>query len=449
MKRIVLFLLVTVYVLPMLSKEHTITVYNDDLALVRTVEELAIPKGVSIISMEDVAAKIDPASVHFKSLTSASGLAILEQNFEYDLADAQVILSKYLDETIRLMTEEGEVYSGKLLNHSNDSVVLQLKDGSIQIIQKKWVLQFDFPELPKGLRSKPTLVWLAKNNGPETQNTELSYITKGMSWQADYVAVTNEEDTKLDLSAWVTLENKAGVTFENAGLKLMAGEVNRVSGKQRRYARKEMEFMTAQAADARFEEKSFFEYHLYTLNRKTTLKNNQTKQVTLFPSAETGVLKKYVYHGTRNQDDVAVYLELKNEEKSGLGLPLPKGIIRVYKEDSDGSLVFIGEDQLDHTPVDEEIDIKIGNAFDIKGERTQLSEKRLSDRARETEVEVIIRNHKKSSVPVQIQEYLYGDWQVLSATHQYEKENATTLLFDVNVPAKGEVKVVYKALIKW
>lgn len=449
MKKVFFVVLSFFCVLPLFSKDHTITVYNDNLALVRTVDKLSIPSGISVISMEDVAAKIDPTSVHFKSLTSPSKLSILEQNFEYDLADAFVILSKYLDAEIRLVTEEGEVYSGKLLNHSNDSIVLQLKDGSIQIIQKKWVLQFDFPELPKGLRSKPTLVWQTNNKGTKTQNTELSYITSGMSWRADYVAVTNEEDTRLDLSAWVTLTNNAGVTFENANLKLMAGDVNRVSRNQRRYLRKDMELMAAAVPDAQFEEKSFFEYHLYTLNRKTTLKNKQAKQVTLFPATETEVQKKYIYHGARNQNDVAVYLEFENDKASGLGMPLPKGVIRVYKADNDGSLVFIGEDQLDHTPEDENVEIKIGNAFDIKGEHRQLSEKRISDYAREFEVEVVVRNHKKKSVTVQIKENMYGDWKVLTSSHKSIKKDARTLLFNVDVPGKDEVKVVYRALVKW
>lgn len=449
MKRVVLFLLFFVVSISLISKEHTITVYNDNLALIRTIDQLSIPSGVSVISMEDVAAQIDPTSVHFKSLTSPDKLSILEQNFEYDLADAFVILKKYIDAEIRLVTEAGEIYVGTLLNHSNDSIVLQLEDGSIQIIQKKWVLQFDFPELPKGLRSKPTLVWQTKNQGPQKQKTELSYITSGMSWRADYVAVTNKEDTRLDLSAWVTLTNNAGVTFEDASLKLMAGDVNRVSTRPARAIRKEMMAMADVASNAQFDEKSFFEYHLYTLNRKTTLKNNQTKQVTLFPATETKVRKKYVYTGSRNQDDVAVYLEFKNEKASGLGMPLPKGVIRVYKEDNDKSLVFIGEDQLDHTPEDEEIEIKIGNAFDIKGERRQLSEKRISDTAREFEVEVIVKNHKKTSAPVQIVEYLYGDWKVITSSHKYQKKDARTLLFNVDVPAKGEMKVVYKALVKW
>lgn len=446
-----LFLTVIFYisVLSIHAEEHAITVYNQNRALVKTVQTLDIPKNISTLTMENVAAQIDPTSVYFKSLTAPDKLSILEQNYEYDLADAGKILRKYLGETVRFVTENGEVFDGTLLNVSRDDIVLQKPDGSIQIVQEKWIQQFDFPELPEGLRIKPSLVWMIQNSGNTKHQTELSYLTTGMNWHAEYVAVTDVDDKFLDLSGWVSIENTCGTSFKNAKLKLVAGDVNIIQRPRVQSDYMLMERATKAAGAPQFEEESLFEYHLYTLQRKTTLKNNQTKQVSLFPATQTPVQKIYQYNGAQFGNKVRVMLEFKNEKKTGLGMPLPKGKIRVYKEDSEKDLIFIGEDQIDHTPKDEKVSMFVGNVFDIAGERNQLSERRISDQSCELEVEVILRNHKDESVQIAVEENLYGDWQILESSHKYEKKDARTLRFYVDVPKDGEVKVNYKALLKW
>ncbi len=446
-----LFIGISVFftILSIQAEEHAITVYNQNRALVKTVQTLEIPKNISTLAIENVAAQIDPTSVYFKSLTTPDKLSILEQNYEYDLAGANTILRKYLGESIRFVTENGEVFDGTLLSVSRDDIVLQKSDGSIQIVQDKWIQQFDFPELPEGLRIKPSLVWMINNSGQAKHQTELSYLTSGMNWHAEYVAVTDAEDKMLDLSGWVSIENSCGTTFKDAKLKLVAGDVNVIQRAQVENDYAVMARAEKAGAAPQFREESLFEYHLYTLQRKTTLKNNQTKQVSLFPSTQTPVQKIYQYNGTRYGNKVRVILEFRNEKKKGLGIPLPKGKIRVYKEDSDKDLIFIGEDYIDHTPKDEKVSVFVGNAFDITGERNQISEKRISNRSRELEVEVVLRNHKEESVQIVVDENLYGDWQILESSHKHEKKDARTLRFCVDVPKDGEVKVNYKALLKW
>jgi hypothetical protein len=446
--RLVVFMTVILF-RQVIANDLSITVYNQNRGLVKDTRELTIEKGVSAVSIADVAAQIDPTSVHFKSLTSPDQVTLLEQNYEYDLVGAQKILQKVVDGQIRVVTEEGEVFNGRLLNASGGDVVIQTGEGSVQIIKSDAILHFDFPKLPEGLITRPTLVWMVQNQGPTSQKTEISYLTEGLNWHAEYVAVVNAKDTKLDLSGWVSIDNQSSATYPDAKLKLVAGDVNVVEERriQKMTAQYDV-YGTAEAAP-QFEEKSFFEYHLYTLQRRATLKDNQTKQISLFPSANTDIKKIYFYDGQRYQDKVRVNVEFKNSKQTGLGMPLPKGKIRVYKEDTDGALEFIGEDEIDHTPKDEEVRIFLGNAFDLVGERTVKESRKISNRSREETIEVTLRNHKEEDVIIRVAEHYWGDWRILEKTHDPVKQDADKAEFDVKVPAGGEAVMRVKVFLTY
>jgi len=444
----VVFAVVLVAILPVFSQDVSLTVYNQNRALVREVRPMTMNPGTSVVSFTDVAALIDPTSVHFKSTTTQDKLSVLEQNYEYDLVGPQKILEKYVDQDIRLVTDKGEIMSGKLLSASSEDVVVQDDKGGIRIVKGKSIQNFDFPKLPDGLITKPTLVWQIENTGPKNQNVEVSYLTSGINWHAEYVAVADPLDKQIGLSGWVSIENRSGSTYKNAKLKLVAGDVNVVQeGPIRAFA--EDRVLAKAASVPQFEEKSFFEYHLYTLSRKATVKDNQTKQISLFPLTQTPVQKLFLYDGASNGEKVRVQLEFKNSKKDGLGMPLPKGKIRVYKEDTDGSLEFVGEDMIDHTPLDEKVRIYLGNAFDLVGERVQKSTSQLSNRSREEEYEITLRNHKKEAVEIVVSERFWGNWKLLKNSSSFTKKDARTAEFKIPVPANGEAVLAYTVLLSW
>ena len=432
------------------TQDVSLTVYNQNRALVREVRTLSMEKGTTTVSFTDVAARIDPTSVHFKSLTAPDQLSILEQNYEYDLVNAQKIMGKYIDQDIRLVTDKGEVFGGTLLSASGSDIVLQDKEGGIQIIRGENVQHFDFPRLPEGLITRPTLIWMVKNGRSGEHETELSYLTEGINWHAEYVAVVDRDDRHVDLSGWVSLENHSGAVYKDAKLKLVAGDVHIVEPKRRidqMRLRKGQEELLMAAPE--FEERAFFEYHLYTLQRRTTLKNNQTKQISLFPPAKTQTQKIFLYDGARYDKKVRVHLEFKNAKQDGLGLPLPKGKMRVYKEDVDGALEFVGEDLIDHTPVDEKVRVFLGNAFDLVGERVQESTKKISSRSREDAYRISLRNHKQEDVDIVVVEHFYGDWEIVRQSHPFVKKDARTAEFTIRVPAKGEVTLDYSVILRY
>jgi hypothetical protein len=434
------------------EKEVSLTVYNDNLALVRDVRWIEMKKGLNEISFQDVAAKIDPTSVHFKSLTAPEAVSILEQNFQYDLVNSAKILSKYVDHAITVKGKEGQEFSGKLLSSTGKDIVLQSPDGGVTIVNMATVQNLEFPRLPEGLITRPTLVWTLQADRGGRHRTEVSYLTSGINWHAEYVAVTNADDSRLDLSGWVSIDNKSGATYENARLKLVAGQIHRAVPPPRRPIPL-YEATAAKAAPA-FEEKAFFEYRLYTLQRPATVRDNEIKQLSLFEPTETRVNKVYVYEAVKNKSAVRVNLEFKNSKAAGLGMPLPKGKIRVYKEDSDKSLIFIGEDFIDHTPKDEQVRVYVGDAFDIVAERKQTAQRKLGDRSREESWQITLRNHKKETVRVKVIEHLRGfglagEWEIRKSSHPFVKKDVRTIEFEVLVEPDGESVVEYTVLYRW
>lgn len=419
-----------------------VTIYNNNLALVRETRDIEFTKGIQHIKYVDVASQIEPTSVHFKAVNSP--VQLLEQNYEYDLVGTASLLQKYIEEELRVTTEN-EVYSGKLLSTGND-IILQTDEGQIRAVKADAVQTIEFPSLPEGLISRPTLVWMINSPNAGKQNTELSYLTRGMAWHAEYVAVVNADDTKLDLAGWVSINNNAGLTFKDAKIKLVAGDVNMVQETRMRKSFMQADMAMA-AAPEQFQEKEFFEYHLYTLQRPATIKDNQMKQISLFNPQTANVKKLFVYDGDRNQNKVQVQLEFKNSEHNNLGMPLPKGKVRVYKTDSDGSQEFIGEDQIDHTPKDEIVRLTMGNAFDVVGERTVISTRRINDNTREQKIQIVLRNHKKENIAVKVVEHFWGNWRIVGTGPNFTKKTATLGEFEVLVPKDDEAKAEFTVLI--
>ncbi len=429
------------------ERQLRITVYNTDLALVSDQRSVDVPDGQGLVEIVDVPSQIDPTSVHLKAVRG--DLQILEQNYQYDLAGPDRILQRYLDLPVEAVLKEGDLKSGRLLSYDGGSMVLQNEEGALSLVNRAQIVDMRFPTLPEGLRTRPTLVWTLQSKGGGRMPVELSYLTGGMTWHAEYVAVANQDDTSMDLSAWVSLENRSGATFPEARLQLIAGEVHRVTPQPRMRPDRMMAMDMAMAPSKGFEEESFFEYHLYTLDRPTTLSDRETKQISLFPTATTPVVKIYEYNGQRDPRRVRVILETENRKERGLGMPLPGGKVRVYKKDSRGDLQFVGEDMIDHTPRNEKVRLGVGTAFDVVGERSELRVDRISDRVFDRTVEIKIRNRKeKEPVEVVVQESLHGDWRILESTHEHTRKDARTAEFRLDVQPDKEVVLTYKVRIR-
>jgi hypothetical protein len=408
------------------------------------------------VQFADVAAQIDPTSVHLKSLTDPSGLQILEQNYEYDLLTSAKLMEKYVGKKVRLYQSNGTYQEATLL--SINGPVYEI-NGQIHMGHQDQVV---LPALPENLVSKPTLVWLLRNARAATQRVEASYLTGGITWKADYVMVINPADTRSDLTGWVTIDNKSGGAYSNAALKLVAGDINRATDRRREGRVLEKAAMASPASipSRDFREETLFEYHLYSLDGRTTIKDNQTKQVSLMSAAEVPVDKHFIYFGAAeyyrtsyglpvSNQKVGVYLELKNSKENRLGVPLPKGRVRVYKADASGSQQLIGEDWIDHTPKDEKIKIKMGDAFDVVGERVQRDWKRIASNLYEVEWEISLRNHKKENITVEVFEPMPGDWEVLRASQPHEKVQAFTAKWNVAVPKEDEAKLSYRIRVRF
>jgi len=414
-----------------------------------------LPVGIHEIQYAEVASLIDPTSVHLKSVTDPAGLRILEQNYEYDLLSSEKLMEKYVGKKVRLYQTDGTYHDATLL--STAGPIFEI-NGQIHLGHNGRLV---LPSLPENLVAKPTLVWLLRNQTAASQKVQASYLTRGLNWKADYVMVVDAAETRSDLTGWVTIDNKSGATYTNAALKLVAGDVNRADEGRRVPRALELASKAASMADASrdFRSEGFFEYHLYTLDGRTTLKDNQTKQLTLMAANGVVVQKQLIYYGAPDyyrtsygmpisNQKVGVYLELKNSQDQRLGVPLPKGKIRVYKADAFGSQQLIGEDWIDHTPKDEKIKIKMGNAFDVVGERTQKDWRKIATNLYEVEWEISLRNHKQENQTVTVIEPVPGDWQVLHSTHTWEKPEAHTLKFTVPVAKEGSTKIVYRVRLR-
>ena len=423
------------------ADDLSVTVYNSNLGVVSETRQLGFEKGTGRLAFRDVPSLIDAASVRFDLVDPGRNVVILEQNYAYDLVSPEQLYSKYLDSRIELLDKEGGLFAGTLLAYSGGSVTLMDESGEVKVILLSNIVETDFPALPDGLITRPTLFWVYQSDFAGQLNCRVGYQTAGLNWEAEYVGLLDEKETQLDLSGWASINNQSGKKYENAKLRLIAGDINRAAPPARKgYGDVEM-MSVGMPAPVAFEEKAFFEYHMYTLPRAATLANKEIKQISLFEPATAAVKKVYYYRPQRNAEDVQVVVEFVNSEQAGLGMPLPAGRVRIFKADQDGSLILLGEDNLEHTPRDEEISLTIGTAFDIKGEETLVNQTRVSKKVEDREFEIELRNHKKEDVTIRIEKQLWGFWEITQSSHEYKKKDAGTVTFDVPVKADSTATV--------
>ena len=444
--------------------ELALTVYNSNIALVRDVRTLQLPRGIFDLQFMDIAATVNPATVHFRSLSEPGRVSVLEQNYEYDLLEPDKLLRKYVGRDVTLVRrkQDGgvtieEPVTARLLSYNN-APVWQIGN---EIVTGLGADHMRFPELPGNLFSRPTLIWSLTNEGGTRHRVEASYLATNLKWNADYVLTVARDDKTADVDGWVTVTNGSGTAFRNAKLQLVAGDVNRVYPSAGRMEADERVMKMAANAAREMTQESFSDYHLYTLDRKTTVNNNQTKQVSMLDATNFPVAKRYIVDGQafyyRNaqhpgsplKDVVQVYYQFKNEDKAGLGVPMPAGVVRVYQSDSNGGVQFVGEDRIQHTPKDETLNLKIGNAFDVVSERKQIDFQKIASNVYEVEYEVALRNHKTAPVTVEVNEPIGGTWRILRSTYEWVKTDAWAAQFTVPVAADGTSTLRYRVRVTY
>lgn len=440
-----------------------VTIYNRDLALVKEKRKIRLAKGFNQVAFREVSAKIKPETTLLRHIPAQQGFYILEQNFDFDLLTPSKLLEKYVGKKVHIIkthpstgdetAEEGTVLS------ANNGVVLRIKDR----IEVGLPGRIVYHNIPANLRDKPTLVVQLHSENDGEHLLELSYLTTGLSWQADYVGALNVEENQLELNAWVTLVNSSGTTYANATLQLVAGDVNQVSQMHTMHMDQPQLRGKSRSGAAGMKEERLFDYHLYSLKRPTDIRNNQNKQVSLFPGKAVITQKKYVLNGSQyyyqrlaknigRKLKVEVNLEFKNAISKGLGIPLPKGTVRIYKRDKADNVQFIGEDRIDHTAEDELVVLTLGKAFDITAEKTQTGFRKKSgfspyNYLYQSAFVIEIHNAKAEPVQVQVIEPIPGDWQIIKESHHHTKAAASKAVWLIDVPAKGKTQLTYNAEI--
>lgn len=453
--------------------------------VVRETRSIDLEQGLNTVNFTDVARFIDPTTVSFVDLENPQGTAVLEQTLLFDLVSPSKLLEKYTDQQVTVRVPTGdtiEELTGTLLSSNAGQIVLQTGEGLRMIPMGQ--AQVQFGAMPGGLITKPTLQWLIQSDAADdSRRVRTSYQTNGITWKADYNLILNEDDTQADLGAWVTILNLSGKAYPNTELKLIAGDVQRIQPRppMPMAARAVRMEMAADMAAPGFEEKTFFEYHMYTLPRRTNIADNTTQQLTLFPTATgVNVEKVMVYYGlpeaaqwgffpnpvldrnfgNQSNKKVDVYVRFENEEENRLGMPLPRGKVRVFKMDApaagnaeqEGTLEFVGEDLIDHTPRGEKVLIKVGQAFDVVGERTQTNFTMDERNHVVTEsFRIQLRNHKDEAVKVVVKENLYRwvNWEITQESAEHEKVDTRTVHWELEVPADGEQTLTYTVKYTW
>ncbi|MGZ8257976.1 MAG: DUF4139 domain-containing protein [Methylotenera sp.] len=446
-----------------------VTIYNNDLALVKDQRKVKLNSGVKKLAIRDVSAQMRAETALLRSLSHPGGFTTLEQNFDFDLLTPQKLLEKYVGKNVSLVKTNpatgAETVEQATVLSANNGVVLKIGNRIETGIPSNYLGRIVYDDIPGNLRDRPTLVTQINNKTNAEQTIELSYLTGGLGWKADYVAELSSKEDSVDLSGWVTLTNTSGATYNNAKLQLVAGDVNRVEERHpRAMAMRKNEVMIADAA-APMAEESLLEYHLYSLDRPTTIAENQTKQVALLSATGVPVRKELVLRGAdyyyqRSYDDlgtkmkVGIFVEFDNKEAAKLGMPLPKGVMRVYKKDNQGNAQFVGEDNIDHTPKNEVVRLKLGESFDVTADKKQTDFKILSSPSKtgakyESAYEIVLKNAKKEKMIVTVQEPIGGDWTILSESHPHRKANSHLVVWKVEIPAEGNVTLSYRARVKY
>jgi len=448
------------------QKEVAVTIYNENLALVKDKRTLTLPKGENTLAFREVSGRMRPETALLQSSSQQQDIVVIEQNFDFDLLTPKKLLEKYVGRDIGVVkthptTGEETVEEASVLS-SNNGVVLRVGDRIETGLSGGRLI---FPDVPDNLRDKPTLVMQLVSKTDTPQDLELSYLTGGLGWKADYVAELNSDESKLNLLAWVTLTNTSGTSYNNARLQLVAGDVHQVQPALDKRMRVERADMAYAAEAPRMTQESLFEYHLYTLERPTNLLENQTKQVALLQAENISSSKEFLlkgqnyYYRSRAGDlgskiKVAVYLSYENTKDENLGMPLPKGTVRVYKQDRAGSVQFVGEDRIDHTPENETVRLKLGNAFDITADRKQTDFKKLAGSSAynyvfESSYHIELKNGKDEDIVVRVVEPMPGDWYILSESLSHKKISSSEAEWLVRVPAKGSSELTYRAKVRF
>jgi len=442
-----------------------VTIYNQDLALVKDTRRVLLDQGQNRLALREVSGRMRPETAQLRSLTHPGSLALLEQNFDFDLLTPAKLLEKYVGRSVRIVrthpTTGAESVDTATVLAANNGVVLKIGDR----IETGLPGRIVYDGVPANLRDRPTLVTELNSARAGVQTVELSYLSAGLAWKADYVAELNAADSALDLNGWVTLTNTSGTAYPNARLQLVAGDVNRVRD-ELRFAAKAAGMAVREAPSARaMTQESLFEYHLYTLQRPTTIADNQTKQVALLGASGVPVAKELVLQGSDyyyrssvggigQKIKVGVFVQFENRESSHLGMPMPKGVVRVYKKDSAGNAQFIGEDAIDHTPKNENVRLKLGEAFDVTADKKQTDFKRRDTYSpwsyvHESAYEIVLKNAKKESVTVIVREPVPGDWSMLEQSHKHAKAASGTAEWKISVPAEGSATLKYRVLVRY
>jgi hypothetical protein len=423
------------------SEGTELTIYSQDIALVRETREFGFQEGINIVNITDIASGIDPSSVIFED-TESPGTYIIEQQFSSDNASTSRLLENHLGKEITVTDEAGNSYTGILLGHENDKVILNTSGNIITLMS---VSKIDFQDTEDVLIG-PALTWQIYSPEAGTRTILTSYLTEGINWKANYIVKLADNETQASIDGWATIDNRAGTSFTDARVKLVAGDVRRVSGQA--YPEYATDEAAIDQAPGQFGQGSLFEYHTYTLNRTTTLRNGETKQISLLSEGSIPVEKEYIFDSNTGER-IKVVMSTENTESSGLGMPLPAGIVSAYAEDSEGVLQFVGEDEIDHTPRGEEMRIFVGYAFDITGEKTQTDYQSLGESAERRSYSIDLTNQKAEDVNVTVTESIYGDWEITNSSQNYTKVDAFTAEFDVRVPANGEESVTYTVEVRY
>ncbi|MBZ5587803.1 MAG: DUF4139 domain-containing protein [Acidobacteriia bacterium] len=432
----------------------SLTVYNVGRALVRDGRPISLPGGALTLEFRDIAEHVMPETVSI----AGDGVTVLEQNYEYDLLSPQTLLAKYLGRDVTLVTEEPGSTPGATVRKELVGRLLSIENGTVwrigdRIVSNPPYRQLVFGELPENLRERPTLVWLLSSERAGERRLEATYLTSGITWKADYVLTLGSGGDVGSLLGWVTLDNTSGASYPEATLQLVAGDVHLAPAGR---PGPQPVMMAARAVSAEMREEAFAEYHLYTLDRPTTVKDRQQKQVALLEADGVKAVRHYVVESpqwwyvqriSKQKQDVRVDVEITNRADNHLGMALPAGVVRLYQRDRRGTAQFVGEDRIEHTPKDELVKVTMGNAFDVIAERRQTDYRKLSDNLYEDAFEVTVRNHKESAVTVEVREQLGGDWEMLSNSYPFEKLSAFGVSFSVPVPANGEAKLTYRVRV--
>ncbi|RLD12581.1 MAG: DUF4139 domain-containing protein [Chlamydiae bacterium] len=444
------------------QKKIAVTIYNSGFGVIRDEREMTLPTGIVDLKFMEVASQIQPETVQIDPITAGNKLTVLEQNYEYDLMSPAKLMEKYVGKKVTLIQRNDFKgsrinVSATLISYNNRQPIYKIGN---KIVINRGMEEVELPTIPENLVSEPTLIWKLDNLFPKKQEIVANYMTRGMRWNADYVAVLSANDKKCGLNGWVTIDNNCGATFKNAQLKLVAGDVQRVMQAGGGPMSNMMTMDYSRKSKKSFKEESLFEYHMYTLDRPTTLKQNQKKQISLLEAHGIDITKIYrcigqnYFYRNRRGDmikniKIGVFISFMNSKTNNLGIPLPKGTVRVYKADSSGNNQFVGEDRIDHTPKNEKIEVKLGDAFDIISERRQTSWKKIGDNTYDTGWEIKIRNHKNEDIVVNVVEPFGCDWQILKSSQKYEKKDAFTAVFKVPVKKNSETVLTYNARLKW